>query len=107
MGEPRPSHGTSLPSAQCIGTERIPVPAATTHDAPVVGDDPTFLLPGSQDTNDGYSPATVDSSGHDSSIVQRALSNSSPQSRAVHGKIACQECVSESVHLAVMFEIRC
>jgi hypothetical protein len=107
MGEPRPSHGTSLPSAQRIGTERIPVQAATTHDAAVVGNDPTFLLPRSQDTKDGYSPTTVDSSGHDSSIDQRGLSNSSPQTRTVHGKIACQECVSERVHLAVMFEIRC
>jgi hypothetical protein len=107
MSEPRPSHGSSLPSAQHIGTGRIPVPAATAHNASVIGNDQALSLTEPQDTNDGYSPTTVDSSGRGSSVDQRSLPGSSPQSRTVHGKIACQECVSESLHVAVMFEICC
>jgi len=88
------SQGTTPPSAQYTSVRRISVPAATAHDAPSTGNDPTFSLPASQDANDEYSPNTVDSSEHGSSLGHRSPLEPSSQSRAAYGKIACQECVS-------------
>ena len=89
MSQPRPNQYTTLPSAQHAGTERTLIPAATTR-----GTLATSSLPGSRNANDEYSPVTNDSNERDSSLGQPSSTGSSAQSRPLHGKLACQACVS-------------
>jgi hypothetical protein len=93
MSELRPGRDTTLPSAQHIGTGHTPL-VATTRDTYTGNSNSSFSLPGSRDADDEYSPPTNASSEGDSSLDQRSAAESSLQSRPVHGKIACQACVS-------------
>jgi hypothetical protein len=97
MSEPRPGPDTTPLSAQHTGTRRAPLPALLTYDTQTFNDnntDANISLPGQRNPNDGYSPSTNDSSERDSGLDQTSTAGSSLQSRPVHGKIACQECVS-------------
>lgn len=91
MSQPHPNQDTTVPSAQHTGTERIPPPVATTR-----GTLATSAPPGPRNANDEYSPVTNDSNEHDSSLGQTSLTDSSARSRPLHGKLACQACVSET-----------
>jgi hypothetical protein len=94
MSELRPGRDTTLPSAQHIGTGHPPPLKATTRDTHGVNSNLSFSLPGSRDADDEYSPITNDSSGRDSELDQTNNAGLSPQARPVHGKTACQACVS-------------
>jgi hypothetical protein len=99
MSESCPGPDTTPLSAQHTGTRRAPLPALTllTYDTQTFNDnntDANISLPGPRNANDGYSPSTNDSSERDSGLDQTSTAGSSLQSRPVHGKIACQECVS-------------
>lgn len=100
MSQPRPNQDTTLPSAQRAGAERTPFPIATTGDTLAAPS-----LPGLRNANDDYSPVTDDFNERDCSLGQMSIAGSSAQSRPLHGKLACQPCVSKSsVHHG---EIRC
>jgi hypothetical protein len=97
MSEPRPGQHTTLPSIQHTGTEDNPPSAALAHDSHTLNKTNAVIsISGPRDANDEYSPVPSDSNERDSSLDQTSPTGSSPQSRPVHGKIACQECVSES-----------
>lgn len=97
MSESRPSQNTALPSAQYPGTGLTPLLAATTGQAPAVDNNQIFLQPGTHDAGDEDTTMTNGFSEHDSSLEQTGLAGSSPPSQTVHGKVACQACVSRTV----------
>lgn len=97
MSDPPPGQHTTRPSIQHTGTEENPLSDALAHDSHTLNNnDAGISLSGPRDVNDEYSPIPSDSNERDSSLDQTSPTGSSPRSRPVHGKIACQECVSRS-----------
>ena len=97
MNEHRPSQGTVLPSAQYSGTGRTLLSTTMTGDGLAGRNDQTFLLPETHGEEDGEAPVADDPSGSSPGIDQAGLAESSPSSRTVHGKVACQACVSRVI----------
>jgi hypothetical protein len=97
MSERRACRATTLPRAQYVGTGHAPPLTVTTRGTHGVDSNSSFSLSGPRDADDEYSPTTSDSSGRDSELDQTNVAGLSPQSRPVHGKIACQACVSGAI----------
>lgn len=97
MREHRPSQGTVLLSAQHPGTGHTLLPTAMTGDGLAGHSNQSFLLPEPHDEEDGEALIADDPSGRGPGIDQADLAESSPSSRTVHGKVACQACVSRVI----------
>lgn len=96
MSEPRPDQDTTPPSPQHPGTARTPFLAAITFDAPAVNNNQNFQLSGTQDAGYDETPTTNDLNERGSGHQQTSLTGTSAQSRPLHGKLACQACVSRT-----------
>jgi hypothetical protein len=97
MSERRPSQDTALPSAQYPVTERPLFLTSATGYALAADNDQIFMPLGEQDAEHDETPITNDSSGRVSSLDQTGLAGPSQPAQTVHGKIACQVCVSRTV----------
>lgn len=93
MSEPHLSQDATLPSIQHTDTERTPLPTLITHSTPAISNHTAFTLSGAQSSEDDHSYVMNELVGRDPSLGQADLAGP-PESRVVHGKVACQACVS-------------
>jgi hypothetical protein len=91
MSDPRPSQDTILPSVQYPDTGSALLPVATTSDTPAFDSNQTSLVPGTQGGEGEERSIT-----NDFSLGQSGIAGPSPPFHTLHGKVACQTCVSRT-----------